>query len=219
MKTLTHHPDNATVIAYGAGALGEGFSLVLAAHMEACEQCRRSLAGAEMLGGELLDDIQPADMETGDLSDFWEKVQNEPMSEPVVARNHSHYQNVPEVLAPYLDGELDTLTWRSLVPGIMQHVISDVESGRGSVRLLSIAPGTTIPRHTHGGSELTLVLKGSYADEIGRFKSGDLADLDPSVYHQPVVDGDESCVCLIATDERLHFSGVFSRMLQPLIGI
>ena len=56
-------------------------------------------------------------------------------------------------------------------------------------------------------------------DEIGRFQSGDLADLDESVYHQPVADTDEHCICLIATDEKLRFSGVFSRMLQPLIGI
>ena len=66
---------------------------------------------------------------------------------------------------------------------------------------------------------MTLVLRGSYKDEIGHFRSGDLADLDPSVDHQPVSDGEEPCICLIATDDRLHFSGAFSRMLQPLIGI
>ena len=79
--------------------------------------------------------------------------------------------------------------------------------------------GSADKSHSHGGGELTLVLRGSYTDEIGRFRNGDLADLDPSVDHTPVADTDEPCICLIATDQRLRFSGVFSRMLQPLIGI
>jgi putative transcriptional regulator len=69
------------------------------------------------------------------------------------------------------------------------------------------------------GGELTLVIKGAYEDEIGHFKSGDLADLDSSAHHQPVADTGEPCICLIATDDRLRFSSVFSRMLQPLVGI
>ena len=65
---------------------------------------------------------------------------------------------------------------------------------------------------------MTLVLHGSFADEVGRFQSGDLADLDPSIQHQPVADTDAHCVCLIATDARLRFTGVLRRMLQPLVG-
>jgi putative transcriptional regulator len=87
------------------------------------------------------------------------------------------------------------------------------------VRLFSIAPGTTIPHHSHGGTELTLVLSGSFSDEIGRFGPGDLADLDDSVSHQPVADTNEPCICLIATDERLRFTGMFSRLIQPLVGL
>jgi len=219
MKTYTHHPDNSTVLAYGAGALGEGFSLVLAAHMETCSRCRSRLSEAEMLGGELLSELRPAEMASSDLSGFWERLDTMPAGEPVEKEERPRTRGVPAVLAPYLDGDLDTISWRNLVPGIRQHAIEGVDSGNGSIRLLSIAPGTTIPDHTHGGGELTLVLRGSYTDEIGHFRPGDLADLDPSVHHQPVADGIEPCICLIATDERLRFSGVFSRVIQPLIGI
>ncbi len=65
----------------------------------------------------------------------------------------------------------------------------------------------------------TLVLRGSYMDEIGRFRSGDLADLDSTIHHRPVADPDGPCICLIAIDEKPGFSGVLSRMLQPPIGI
>ncbi|MES9991940.1 MAG: ChrR family anti-sigma-E factor [Candidatus Thiodiazotropha sp.] len=216
---INHHPDDATILAYAAGAVTEGFSLVLAAHMEHCQHCRERMAEANALGGELLTELGPVAMSAGGIDDLWSRIETDPQEsipEPVVP---AAVDDLPGILAPYVPQGLDSLHWRSLVPGIRQHIINGVESGRGSVRLLSIAPGTTIPHHTHMGGELTLILKGAYEDELGRFKSGDLADLDASDQHQPMVVGDEPCVCLIATDDRLRFSGVFSRMLQPLIGI
>ena len=216
--TINHHPDDSTVMAYVAGTLPEGFTLVLAAHLESCPRCQERVAEAQALGGELLAALPPASLPSGGLAEVWERIEAAPAAEPS-SRPAAAREGIPGALAPYLDGDLDSIRWRSLVPGIRQHVLEGVDSGNGSVRLLAIAPGFTIPQHSHGGGELTLVLRGSYTDEIGRFRGGDLADLDPSVQHQPVADTDEPCVCLIATDERLRFSGVFSRMLQPLIGI
>jgi putative transcriptional regulator len=216
---INHHPDDATILAYAAGAVTEGFSLVLAAHMELCPHCRSRMAEANAVGGEMLAELKPVAMSANGLDEFWSRIEvdaEEVVPEPLPP---APVDGVPGILTPYLPDGLDSLPWRSLVPGIRQYILDGVESGRGSVRLLSIAPGTTIPHHTHMGSELTLVIKGVYEDEIGRFKSGDLADLDSSVLHQPVADTAEPCICLIATDDRLKFSGVFSRMLQPLVGI
>jgi putative transcriptional regulator len=219
---ISHHPDDATILAYAAGAVTEGFSLVLAAHMALCPQCRSRMAEANAVGGELLSDIQPAAMSSDGLNAVWSRINNDEFDTEETIHEPSTpaaVDGIPGVLTPYLPNGLESLHWRSLVPGIRQYVFDGIESGRGSVRLLSIAPGTTIPHHTHLGSELTLVIKGAYEDELGRFKRGDLAELDTSVHHQPVADPGEPCICLIATDDRLRFSGVFSRMLQPLIGI
>jgi len=216
---IHHHPDDSTILAYAAGAVTEGFSLVLAAHMEFCPSCRARLAEAEAVGGELLVELPPVEMTAGGFAEVWQRIQANPAAEPLRPPKPAAKDGIPAVLAPYLSDGFDSIAWRSLVPGIRQHLIKEVDSGRGSVRLLSIAPGITIPHHTHSGGELTLVLRGSYTDEIGRFQGGDLADLDPSVHHQPVADTDEPCICLIATDDRLRFSGMFSRMLQPLVGI
>ncbi|MEW8586493.1 MAG: ChrR family anti-sigma-E factor [Candidatus Thiodiazotropha sp.] len=216
---INHHPDDATILAYAAGAVTEGFSLVLAAHMELCPHCRNRMAEANAVGGELLSELRPVAMSAGGLDNIWSRIEQEPevaVTQPAVP---AAVDGVPGVLTPYLPEGLGALPWRSLIPGIRQYVLGGVESGRGSVRMLSIAPGTTIPHHTHMGGELTLVIKGAYEDETGRYGSGDLADLDDTVGHQPVVGRDEPCICLIATDDRLRFSGIFSRMLQPLVGI
>ena len=39
------------------------------------------------------------------------------------------------------------------------------------------------------GQEMTLILRGAYRDQIGRFAPGDVADLDEGIEHQPVIEG------------------------------
>ncbi len=45
-------------------------------------------------------------------------------------------------------------------------------------RLIRLKAGRGVPRHTHGGSELTVVLEGSFSDETGHYARGDLAIAD-----------------------------------------
>jgi len=65
----------------------------------------------------------------------------------------------------------------------------------------------------------TYVVRGSYHDEIGQFKTGDIADLDGHHSHKPVIDSAEPCIALIATHSPVRYSGVFSRLMQPFVGI
>ena len=84
---------------------------------------------------------------------------------------------------------------------------------------MRIAGGSRLPEHGHGGSEMTLILRGSYSDELGRFAAGDVADLDTDTEHQPVVDPGEDCICLVALEAPARFKGAFARLLQPFVGI
>lgn len=215
---IYHHADDSTLLAHAAGALPEGLSLVLAAHLETCHRCRERVANAEQLGGSMLSELSPEDIQADSLEHIWDRI-NTPESQQTENQPVVNVTGLPAVLAKYFPDGLDSIPWRRVAPGIRQFIFNRVSSERGSVRLFSIAPGTTIPHHSHGGTELTLVLRGSFSDEIGRFGPGDLADLDDSVSHQPVADTNEPCICLIATDERLRFTGMFSRLIQPLVGL
>lgn len=215
---MNHHPDTSTLLAYAAGSVTEGFSLVVAAHLESCQHCRDAVARAEAMGGELLDELPGAAMADLGMGQVWERIAASP-AVPLSVQQPRRENDLPAVLSPLIPGGLSAIRWRTLVPGIKQYLLPDVDSDQGSVRLLHIAPGTTVPHHTHLGSELTLVLQGSYSDETGHYRRGDLADVDSSVHHQPVVDSDQPCICLIATDQRLRFSGALNRMLQPLVGM
>jgi putative transcriptional regulator len=219
--TIRHHPDDATLLAYAAGAVTEGIGLVAAAHLELCPQCRGRVRDATALGGALLDTLDGDPLGEGALAAVLARIDAEAQTQaaPSPVPRARAVGGLPATLAPWLPRGLDGVPWRTLAPGVRHFRLAGVDSGDGTVRLLAIAPGTALPHHGHGGTELTLVLRGSFADEVGRFAPGDLADLDPSVQHQPVADTQTPCICLIATDARLRFSGVLGRLFQPLVGI
>jgi len=215
---LNHHPDTSTIMAYAAGTVTEGLSLVLAAHFELCSQCRADVNEAEHIGGDLFSRLPPSRLSRDSLANALEVIAISPVVEQG-QRPVGDGGDLPLVLHPFFPTGLAGVRWRRLIPGFKQQVLDGVDSGEGSIRLLHISPGAHVPQHTHGGSEVTLVLQGSYSDETGYYRRGDLSDMDPSVLHQPVVDSEKPCICLVATDERLKFTGVLNQMIRPLIGI
>ena len=54
--TISHHPGEALLLDYASGALGEGWSLAIAAHLALCPDCRRLQADMEAIGGALLEE-------------------------------------------------------------------------------------------------------------------------------------------------------------------
>ena len=77
---------------------------------------------------------------------------------------------------------------------------------------MRVRAGKAVPQHTHEGNELTLVLEGSFHDELGRYARGDLAITDPTVEHRPVADEGQDCLCLAVTDARLRLTGPLGRL-------
>lgn len=215
---IRHHFDDATLLAHAAGTLVPGMTLLVACHLEHCDQCRERLAQAEAVGGALLDLLSPVALASKDaLARVLKQVDAEPAVE-VPSPATTPDADMPVALARRLSGRrLDELDWRTLAPGVRQ--VDLHLGGPGATRLLRIAPGVSVPHHSHRGNELTLVLRGSYNDELGRFRAGDVADLDDQVAHQPLNDTDEDCICLIATDAPLRFSGLVGRLVQPFIGM
>ena len=214
--TAIHHPDPSTIMSYAAGSLPESIAMVVACHLSSCEQCCKQLAEAEEIGRSLLEELEPAPMAEGareSMLAMLDTIESEPL-QPVVCKPTSG--NIPAPLQPMLGQDLDKLHWRTLAPGMKQFI---VPASEGKLRLLKIAPGTSMPVHSHTGSELTMVLQGSYSDELGRFCAGDVADLDPDIRHQPMVDTHEDCICLIATDAPLKFTGLIPRLLQPFFDL
>jgi len=216
--TICHHPSDASVLAYVSGALSTGFNLLLEAHLAMCPVCRDRVRVAEMMGGACLESLPAAELSSSCLQDALAQLDRlQPAPPPAPAQPPR--SDLPGPLARYVDAPLDSLAWRSLVPGIKHVALRGPEMIDGTVRLLKVAPGTSLPHHGHRGLEFTLVLRGSFSDELGCFAAGDFADLDQEADHQPIADADEDCICVIATDAPLAFHGIVPRLLQPLLGL
>ncbi|MBV0933008.1 ChrR family anti-sigma-E factor [Marinobacterium weihaiense] len=216
---ISHHFDDATLMAYSAGTLPQGMALLVACHLHWCPHCRQRTEHTNAIGGVLLDNLAPSALSEDALNAVLSRL-DEPGQEFAAAEPQGTRQqddDLPAPLTGLLEQPLDQLPWRRIGYGVRQ---LDLElGGPGATRLLRISPGVSVPHHTHGGNELTLILRGSYNDELGRFCRGDVADLDGDVEHQPLVDTDEDCICLIATDAPLKFSGLMGRLVQPFIGL
>ncbi|MTI14726.1 ChrR family anti-sigma-E factor [Sansalvadorimonas verongulae] len=208
-----HHPDASSLMSYAAGSLPDALATVVACHVAVCEQCQQAVAEAEQLGHFLMEQQQQTELSAHARNDIISMLDAVEQSEPEQPASPVHDEgDIPLPLRPYLGDKLDSLHWKTMAPGIRQFIIPTT---KGRLRLLKIAPGTSMPIHGHSGSELTMVLRGSYGDEVGRFQAGDVADLDPEIYHQPATDTHEDCICLIATDAPLKFTGLVPRILQP----
>lgn len=217
--TTLHHLDDATLLRYAAGDLDEAFSLVVAAHLAMCEECRHNLRLAEEIGGNLLEDTEEASLEDNALDRIFAGIDSADKIEVPVARRPRRVSDVPLPLQDHIGLELDAVSWKRVAPGVQRHRIPLRTSKNTSLYMLKISPGMAVPEHGHGGSEMTLVLSGAYRDELGRFGPGDIADLDEHVEHQPRVEAGAPCICIVATEAPTRFKSLISQLLQPLVGI
>lgn len=216
---IAHHPDVSTLMSFAAGTLPEPLAAVVAAHLDMCPLCAREVRLMERLGGALVERLPEAAMSTGvpSVSDAPRLAAAPASADLEVAPLGS--SSMPRPLAKLLGTDLDHVAWKRLGYGVWHYPLALSPGVGGDLRLLKVAPGMAMPEHGHGGSELTLMLRGSYSDKIGTFRSGDVADLDEDVEHQPVADRVEGCICLIASERKARFRGILARLVQPFTGI
>jgi putative transcriptional regulator len=215
---ITHHLDDATILAYAAGTLGEAHGFAVATHLAYCSTCRASVRQAESYGGELLL-AEPASA-VSDSCRAATLASLDKMLSPSPRKASAQGSEVPAVLCNLLGNQpLDSLKWKTKAPGIATFEIPLSTKGNTHLQLLRIGKGRKMPEHGHGGEELTVMLRGSYSDHTGRYLVGDVADLDEDIEHQPIVDSDEDCICLVATEAPTRFKSVWARLAQPFIGI
>jgi putative transcriptional regulator len=208
---ITHHPAAESLMSCSAGSMPEAFAAVMASHMSICSCCQKDLAVMEQVGTILFESLTPSPvtrtapviaMRGGEA----DRVELEPFGT---------VGDVPASLAPVVGPHLDDIAWKRVSPGVWHYPIELTDEQRGDLRLVKVAAGQCLPEHGHSGSEMTLVLRGSYTDASGRYNVGDVADLSIDTEHRPIADQNEGCICLIATEGRMKFRSVMARVIQP----
>jgi len=211
MTEISHHIPDAMIAAYAAGALPQPFALVVATHVSLCLECRAAYHGHLAVGGAILEEEDGIGLSDGVKDNVLARLDTADDPTPAYRRSGAY----PAPVVEALKGKPPK--WRSMGLGVRQCIVG--AGPEGSVRLLYIPPGQSVPDHGHNGLELTLVLQGSFSDETGRFVAGDFEVADQALVHAPVADSGPPCICLAATDRPLRFISLVPRMLQPLFRI
>ena len=226
-----HHPDDFILLDYSAGSLGVARALAVSVHLSYCRQCQEQLKSLNALGGIILADSQPGGSDSEPqperAEDTWASDENfdalmanltaEPQTSKPSSSGHSSagYHNP---LERYLPRSLDKLDWHQQTPSIACYDLNSLVDDQGyGVALQKIKAGARVPRHSHRGQELTVVLTGGFSDGLGVYQQGDYIARDPSHHHSPTAMQNEDCICLTVLDAPMRFTGPFMRWLNPLV--
>jgi len=215
---IVHHPSDETLLRHAAGTLGAGPSLVVAAHLEACQQCRVRVAEFECIGGTLLEGMPPEPMDQNALSCVLDALN----AAGPHAQNDDAQVPAPtpeaEMLLPVCLKSCDIGPWRWLGPGFKWRKVTVPGSPDAKVMLLKAKAGLKLPAHGHTGMEYMQVLQGSLSDQRGHYHKGDLDEAGVDIVHRPVVGTESECICLAALEGDTRLNGILGRLLRSVVG-
>ena len=232
-KTKKDEVIGALLLDYASGALASPLEVLVETHISLNAASARQLRILMQLGGILLEECEPVSLSEGaleavmaeidalDKKDEQDLADERAMQDNVVAfrpaaQASSSVANLPRPLADYIPDLTCEKSWRRISKGLSQCRIqfngSDVEAN-----IYRIAPGTSIPVHSHEGTEVTLVLSGGFTDETGSFGPGDIAIQETGATHQPVADDDGECIVFAINEGNIRLANPIGRVLSYLV--
>ena len=204
---------DALLAGYASGALPPALHALVGAHLDLTHTNRsyvRSLEDA--LAGTLLSDpAKPVANRNDRLSAIFG------IEEPVAVPRSAQLGNSgdPKSLVHFLGMPIDEVVCHTVLPGVQEHRI-ELDDGMRAI-LYRIRGGKAMPQHTHDGAEVTLVIRGAFADKSGRFGPGDVAITDEDVDHIPVAEAGQECVCFAVIDAPVRLTGRFGRWFNRFV--
>ena len=204
------------LLSYAAGALDPGRSLMVASHLAYHDDLQETVSSVEALGGTLLEAIDETSVSEDALDRLLSRLEESPVQEVRQVRTDSG--RFPEPLMQFLDADMNSLNWRFMGPGMSNARLWDGSNGE-RLWLLRARGGIAVPEHGHTGDEWTLVLTGAYPTLQGHYPPGDIEVADDDIEHQPMIDSDEECICLVFTSGPLKFKSLSAQIAQPFIGL
>ena len=213
--------DDSWYLDYAAGNLeSEAHDVIMASHVELSDEARQRVDALERVGARLMAQAEPSSKPLGfDVDDILRR-DAATLAEPVPPAANDADPDLP-LPAPLTDWMSETGTrvkWGYLGPGLSKAILWRGPDGQ-RLWLLRAQPGVSIPHHGHNGSELTLVLKGSFWDGETQYCPGDLEEAHPGVEHDIRIDEGGECICLALTEGKLRFDNPLLKAFQLFTGL
>ncbi|KPL96459.1 ChrR family anti-sigma-E factor [Vibrio splendidus] len=223
---IKHHPNAAILKDFIDGTLADSVSLIVSSHVELCEHCQQQVS---MLTAQAADSVFESDTSGLQLSDSEMDAFLSDDGEfdfdaiaQITADSSQAIEVTPEVqqvtvadttfTIPRALNSVARKDWMNL--GKISRARLDFDDEAHHTSLLHIDKDGQVPCHTHKGFEITLLLEGSFEDEMGVYNKGDFIWLDGDHTHQPATK--EGCVCLTVSSDALYFTKGVSQLFNPL---
>jgi putative transcriptional regulator len=231
---IQHHPTDNILVEFAAGTLDTAQAVAVNAHLHFCTKCQQNIKKMEQTGGAMLDSLDPEALAENSFDKLLSAI--EVMAAKNIYTNHGtddtltnnkadlrgeeavkiarDYGRLPNIVAKMMSQK--ALKWRYINSSLQtSHLIAGQNVHQ--VSLQKISAGGVAPEHDHSGTEMTVVLKGSFSDKEGIYQEGDFILKEPGQIHQPISARNEDCLCLSVESAPVKLTGFFGRMVNPFI--
>ena len=220
--STAHHPGEDLLWDYFRGALAPGLRLSVATHLDLCPQCRADMQLFSAVGSAMLNEIEGVAMSESALDLALARIERPDNARPdpvVKSVKQPAFLNGFELPESLKQVRVKNRYW--VAPGVWLAPVNLPEAAKGAkTYLMYVKAGMAMPHHTHRGREITVMLQGTYVDHKGRYERGDFAICDDSDdRHNPVMEGDVDCLCLVAQEAAIVPQTWLGWLLKPIARI
>ena len=211
---INYHPDTRLLNEFSSGTLPLAQSVCVSLHLKYCDQCQRNHRRLQQMGAAMFEKLAPQQIDDSLLQSVMGRLDEEaPLSYATAPEEESDY---PALMQRLMNGRYQELDWDRVNKDLR---ISRLRTGDrdNELSLYHIKAGGSIPQHTHKGTELTLVLDGSFSDEEGVYHEGDFLMRDAEHVHTPTAARTGDCVCVGVLDAPIRFTQWNYRPLNPFL--
>jgi len=225
---INHHPKLNLLIQHVNGELPASISAGIKIHSDFCPQCSKQIADLTEHQAQLSFEQASTDSAEYDAEhDFDAKA----MLDNIMQMDQEQEPETANQFATAEDEAPPRVSFRGVeytLPSVMKKMALGktaqigklsrsrilLDEGHIHSSLLRIEAGGSIPEHTHNGYEITLLLEGSFKDDMGEYVAGDFIVLDGKHQHQPM--SELGCLCYTVVSDSLHFTQGINKLLNPI---
>lgn len=215
------HPDHKILHAFTLGQLDDLQMAMVTVHLSYCSTCKEQQAQMDSIEA---DECFAVTVDSAQLPEFDIKAMlgkitaSDDIVETSTAGKSTatiqlEFKNkafeIPKVLAGIV---ARAGHWQSVIGNLWQKSVTNHGLGY-QIDFIYMEAGGSTPKHTHRGTEYTLVLDGCFSDASGDYHPGDLIVRTNQDEHTPW--SDTGCLCLAAIDAPLHFTSGLARLINP----
>jgi putative transcriptional regulator len=224
---INYHPSEAVLEEFVSGNLHASIAMIVSSHVEMCSKCQERVMDLTEKAAsnvfDMEDDFFKLDMEANsklfdenhtphtDMISSITDLDMEPVNESAVAVTEIEVSG-QTIALPNAIRSIALKEWQGI--GKISRARLTLDDDQRRMSLLHIDKGGSVPMHSHKGFEITLLLDGSFEDDMGVYSKGDFIWLDHKHTHNPTTL--EGCVCLTVSSDALKFTQGVSQLINPL---